>query len=147
MRRRCLLAALFLFTIPAWAQSPLKSVQKIFIEKLGNDFDQDLRVQVTRQFKGQVNVVLDRAIADAILVGTSNTKDASGGQATLRYLGLDNVQAGTLTLLDKTGKIILWSDEAGDRAPWLTGGPTPSSRKVLAERLIRKLKRAIDTAK
>ncbi len=141
-------AAAALLSIPAAAQgTTLKTVSKIFIEKMSNDFDNDLRVQITRQFRGRVNVVLDRDAADAILVGVSKEDKSTSTKATLRYLGLDTVSAGTLTLMDKTGKIILWTDEAGDRAPWLSsGGIAPNAQKTIAERLVRKMKKAIDTA-
>jgi hypothetical protein len=129
------------------ANSTLKHVSKVFIEKMGNEFDNDLRVQISRQFKGRVNVVLDREVADAVLIGVNKDDQAGGAKGTLRYLGIDSVSSGTLTLLDKTGKIILWTDEAGDRAPWLSnGGMVPTARKTIAERLIRKMKRAFDTA-
>jgi len=129
------------------ANSGLKTVSKVFIEKMENDFDNDLRIQITRQFRGRVNVVLDRAVADAVLIGVTKDDKVNGTKATLRYLGLDTVSAGTLTLIDKTGKVVLWMDEAGDRAPWIsTGGIAPNSKKTVAERLVKKLKRAIDTA-
>lgn len=140
------LAGLLASASLGFATAPLKTVQKVFIEKMENEFDNDLRVQITRQFKGKVNVVLDRELADAILVGVNKGDKASGGKATLRYLGLDSVTAGTLTLIDKSGKIILWADEAGDRAPWFsTNGVVPTIRKTIAERLVRKMKRAFDT--
>ena len=151
LQRRAFLGIATLAAFSATGQAnpaALKSVQKVFIEKMGNDFDSDLRIQITRQFKGRVNVVLDREVADAVLVGVTKEDKANGGKATLRYLGIDSVNAGSLTLIDKTGKVVLWTDEAGDRAPWFSGsGVMPSIQKTLAERLIRKLKRAFDTAK
>ncbi|MBS1833121.1 MAG: hypothetical protein JST65_10425 [Acidobacteria bacterium] len=130
---------------PAQAASGLKMVSRLYIEKMENDFDDDLRIQITRQFRGRVNVVLDREVADAFLVGKSQEDKAGGTKATLRYLGLNNVNEGTLTLIDKTGKVVLWSDEASDRAPWFSGGGMNAEvKKTLAERLVRKLKRAID---
>jgi hypothetical protein len=140
------LAALFLCVPSGSASASLKTVQKVFIEKMDTGFDNDLRVQITRQFKGRVNVVLDRELADAILVGVSNDDKASNGKATLRYLGLDSATAGTLTLIDRSGKVVLWTDEAGDRAPWFSNsGMVPDIRKTLAERLIRKMRRAFDS--
>lgn len=144
--------SLFAFAVPALvglrtaqAASGLKMVSRLYIEKMENDFDDDLRIQITRQFRGRVNVVLDREVADAFLVGKSQEDKAGGTKATLRYLGLNNVNEGTLTLIDKTGKVVLWSDEASDRAPWFSGGGMNAEvKKTLAERLVRKLKRAID---
>ncbi len=141
------LAAVLTFASVGSANSSLKTVSKVFIEKMQNDFDNDLRIQITRQFRGRVNVVLDRTAADAVLVAVSKEDKANGTRATLRYLGLDSVSAGTLTLIDKSGTMILWTDEAGDRAPWISsGGLAPNVKKTVAERLIKKLKRAFDTA-
>ena len=125
----------------------LKNVKKVFIEKMDNDFDADLRVEITRQFKGSMNVVLDRTLADAVMLGVSREDRTGRGSSTLRALGIDNMAAGTLTLVDASGKIILWSDEAGDRAPWLSSGVLPKSKKTIAERLIKKLRKAVNTAK
>ena len=92
--------------------------------------------------------MLDREIADAVLVAVSKEDKASTGKSMVRYLGLDQVSEGTLTLLDKSGKVILWSDEAGDRAPWISSSPiVPNVRKTIAERLVKKMKKAIDSAK
>ena len=123
--------------------SVLRSVKRVFIEKMDNDFDQDLRVQITRQFKGQVNVVLDREMADAVLVAATRSDKGGIGWGTLKYMGLDKNANGTLTLVDKAGKTILWADEAGDRAPWMTGAPTDTARRTLASRLVRKMKQAM----
>ena len=111
-----LAAALLALAPSGSANASLKTVQKVFIEKMEADFDNDLRVQITRQFKGRVNVVLDRDMADAILIGVNKDDKASNAKATLRYLGLDSATGGTLTLFDKSGKVVLWADEAGDRA-------------------------------
>lgn len=141
-------AALLVLAPSSSANASLKTVQKVFIEKMENEFDNDLRVQITRQFKGRVNVVVDRDLADAILIGVNKDDKASNTKATLRYLGIDSATAGSLTLFDKSGKVILWADEASDRAPWLsTSGMVPTIRKTIAERLVRKMRRAFDTQK
>ena len=125
--------------------SPLGQVRKVFIEKMDNDFDHDLQIQITRQFKGGLNVVLDREMADAILVGISKADRGGIGRGTLKYMGLDNSGISTLTLLDKSGKTILWAEEAGDRAPWASGYVNDSGRRAIAQRLVRKLKSAMWT--
>jgi hypothetical protein len=123
--------------------SQLRLVRRLFIEKMDNDFDQDLRVQITRQFKGDVNVVLDRDLADAVIVAVTKSDKGGFGWGTLKYMGLDRNSAGTLTMVDKSGKTILWAEEAGDRAPWATGIITDSGRRTLATRLVHKLKTAM----
>ena len=95
--------------------SVLRSVKRVFIEKMDNDFDRDLRIQISRQFKGDVNVVLDRELADAVLVASTRSDKGGMGWGTLKQLGLDKNSNGTLTLVDKSGKTILWADEAGDQ--------------------------------
>ena len=94
----------------------LRSIQKIYIEKMPNDLDQYLRAEISKQFKGSVTVVLDKNDADGILAGISDEKKGTGAQITGRYLGLHDNATGTVSLLDKQEKTILWTDEAGDRS-------------------------------
>ena len=140
------LAAAFLLTMCSLSQTPtptLKAVKKIFIEKMDNDLDKYLRAELVKQFKGSITVVLDVKDADGILAGVKEEEKGTGAKITGRYLGLHDVATGTVSLLDKEGKVILWSDEAGDRSllfgPLKRGGP----RKV-ADRLIAKLKKAME---
>jgi hypothetical protein len=128
---------------PAPEPSPLRSVKRVFIEKMDNNFDQDLRVQITRQFKGDINVVLDREMADAVIIAVTTSDKGGIGWGTLKYMGLDRTSNGTLTMMDKSGKTILWADEAGDRAPWASGNLTDSGRRTLAARLVHKMKIAM----
>jgi hypothetical protein len=123
--------------------SALHSVKRVFIEKMDNDFDRDLRIQISRQFKGDLNVVLDREMADAVIVAVTTSDKGGLGWATLKHMGLDANSNGTLTMVDKSGKTILWSEEAGDRAPWTTGNMTDSARRTLASRLVHKMKQAM----
>lgn len=124
----------------------LGSVKKIFIDKMDNDLDQYLRAEVVKQFKGRITVVLDRNESDAILAGVSEQEKGTGAKVTGRYLGLHDVASGTISLLDKEGKVILWSDEAGDRSLWWGPLARGGQRKV-ASRLIGKLKKAIEQAR
>jgi len=121
----------------------LKSVHKVFIEKMDNDLDQYLRAEILKQFKGSLVVVLDAKDADGILAGVNEQEKGTGAKITGRYLGLHDVATGTISLLDKEGKVILWSDEAGDRSLLLGALKRGGQRKV-ADRLISKLKKAMD---
>ena len=121
----------------------LRSVKHVFIEKMDNDFDQDLRVQITRQFKGELDVVLDREMADAVMTASTRSDKGGIGWGTLKYMGLDKNSNGTLTLVDRAGKTILWADEAGDRAPWVTGNLADGARRTLAARLVHKMKHSM----
>src|SRR4029078_9013683 len=99
----------------AFAQTPeLKSIHKIYIDKLPNDLDQYLRAEFFKQMKGKVSIVLEEKDADGILTGVSEEKKGTGAQITGRYLGLHDNATGSLSMVDKERKTILWADEAGD---------------------------------
>ena len=121
----------------------LRDVKRVFIEKMDNNLDQYLRAEFSKQFKGSVTVVLDKDSADAILTGISNEEKGTGAKITGRYLGLHDVASGTVSLLDKEGKVILWSDEAGDRSLVFGVMKRGGERKV-ADRLVSKLKKAMN---
>lgn len=124
----------------------LSTVKKIYIEKMDNNLDQYLRAEIAKKFKGSVTVVLDPKDADGILAGVSEETKGTGAKVTGRYLGLHDVATGTISLLDREGKIILWSDEAGDRS--LFWGPLKrGGQRKVADRLISKLKKAMEAAK
>ena len=142
MLRILLLCSLFVTT--AFSQKPeLRSVQKVFIEKMDNNLDQYLRAEFSKQFKGKVVVVLEAKDADAILAGVGEEQKGTGAKITGRYLGLHDVATGTVSLLDKEGKVILWSDEAGDRS-LMFGAMRRGGQRKVAERLVGKLKKAMN---
>jgi hypothetical protein len=124
----------------------LKAIHRLYIEKMDNNLDQYIRAEIIKQCKNKLTVVLDPKDADAILTGVNTEEKGTGAKITGRYLGLHDVTTGTVSLLDKEGKTLLWSDEAGDRnlfwGPLKRGG----QRKV-ADRLVSKLKSAINSAK
>ena len=133
-----------LFVTVAFSQKPeLRSVQKVFIEKMENNLDQYLRAEFSKQFKGKVVVVLEAKDADAILAGVGEEQKGTGAKITGRYLGLHDVATGTVSLLDKEGKVILWSDEAGDRS-LMFGAMRRGGQRKVAERLVGKLKKAMN---
>src|ERR1035437_8570986 len=110
---------------------------------MDNDLDQYIRAEISKQFKGRVVVVLNQKDCDGILAGVSAEEKGTGAKVTGRYLGLHDVATGTISLLDKQGKTILWSDEAGARSIWWAPLARGGQRKV-ADRLIGKLKKAMD---
>ena len=127
----------------AFAQTPnLKNIHTIFIDKMPNDLDQYLRAEFVKQMKGKVTVVLDAKDADAILTGVSEEKKGTGAEITGRYLGLHDIATGTISLVDKDRKVLLWSDEAGDRSLFFGALKRGGERKV-ADRLVGKLKKAM----
>jgi hypothetical protein len=92
--------------------------------------------------KGKIEIVLDEKEADAILTGVSEEKTGTGAQITGRYLGLHDNTTGSLSMVDKERKTILWADEAGDRSLFFSVAHRGGERKV-AERLVHKLKSAM----
>ena len=141
MRTRLALAAISVCL--TFAQTPdLKSIHKIFIDKMPNDLDIYLRAEFFKQMKGKVSIVLDEKDADAILTGISDEKKGTGAQITGRYLGLHDNATGSVSMLDKDRKALLWADEAGDRSLMFGVMRRGGERKV-ADRLIGKLKKAL----
>ncbi len=128
----------------AQTQAILHDIKKIYIEKMPNDLDQYLRAEIAKQFKGKVIVVLDKNEADGILTGIDEEKTGTGAQITGRYLGLHDNATGTISMLDKEGKTILWTDEAGDRS-LLFGVMKRGGQRKVADRLVAKLKKAMES--
>lgn len=127
----------------ALAQAPdLRSVHKIYIDKLPNELDQYLRAEFFKQMKGRVSIVLEEKDADAILTGVSEEEKGTGAKITGRYLGLHDLATASLSMVDKERKQIMWSDEAGDRSLFFGVAHRGGERKV-AERLVGKLKKAM----
>jgi hypothetical protein len=126
-----------------FAQAPsLRSVHKIYIDKLPNDLDQYLRAEFFKQMKGKVSIVLEEKDADAILTGVSEEEKGTGAKITGRYLGLHDLATASLSMVDKERKQIMWSDEAGDRSLFFSVAHRGGERKV-AQRLVGKLKKAM----
>jgi hypothetical protein len=136
---------LLVLSFPVLAQEALphlSAIKKIYIEKMDNDLDQYLRAEFVKQMSGKVTIVLRAEDADAILAGVSEETKGTGAKVTGRYLGLHDIATGTVSLLDKEGKVLLWSDEAGDRS-LLFGVMRRSGQRKVADRLVKKLKKAM----
>jgi hypothetical protein len=141
MRKLLVFAVLALASATAQVRD-LKSIHKIFIDKLPNDLDQYLRAEFFKQMPGKIEIVLEEKDADGILTGVSEEKKGTGAQITGRYLGLHDNATGSLSMVDKERKSILWADEAGDRSLMFGVMKRGGERKV-AERLVSKLKKAM----
>jgi hypothetical protein len=137
------IAAFIALAMLAPAQTPdLRSVHKIYIEKMPNDLDQYLRAEFFKQLKGKVTIVLKKEEADGVITGINEEQKGTAAKITGRYLGLHDTVNGTISLLDKTETEILWSDEAGDRNLFFGIAHRGGERKV-ADRLVSKLKKAM----
>jgi len=133
-------------TPPALAQDgapPLRSIRRIYVDKMDNDLDQYIRAEIQKKFGGDITVVLKPEAADAILAGVSEHQNGTRAAITGRYLGLHDTATGSVSLLDKTGTTVLWSSEAGDRSILFGSMKRGGPRKV-ADRLISNLKKAME---
>lgn len=141
---RLLFSALALLVPLSLAQTPpdLASVHKVFIDKLPNDLDQYLRAEFSKQMAGRIVVVLSEKDAGGIITGVSEEEKGTGAKITGRYLGLHDIATASLSMVDKDRKVILWSDEAGDRSLMFGVMRRGGERKVV-ERLVKKLKAAM----
>ena len=135
-----------LLAVAALAQTAsLAGIKKIYVEPMPNDLDQYIRAEFYKQMRGKVTIVTDKADADAILGGVSEEKKGTLDQVTGRYLGLHDNATGSLNLFDKTGKVILWSGEAGDRS-LLFGTVSRGGERKVASRLVSNLKKQLNHA-
>jgi hypothetical protein len=131
---------------PALAQDgapPLRSIRRIYVDKMDNDLDQYIRAEIQKKFAGSIIVVLRPEAADAILAGVSEHQNGTRAAVTGRYFRLHDTATGSVSLLDKSGTTVLWSSEAGDRSILFGSMKRGGPRKV-ADRLVANLKKAMD---
>jgi hypothetical protein len=76
------------------------------------------------------------------LVSRQHLKIAPDAAITGRYLGLHDNASAAVSIVDKTGRVVLWSNEAGDRSLFWGVVKRGGQRKV-ADRLVHKLKDAL----
>jgi hypothetical protein len=106
----------------------LGNVKKIYIEPMENHLDQYLSSEISRQFKGSLEVLTSAAGAEAILKGVN--------------LGAQNTSKATVNLVDPSGKVVLWSGTAGDREGKF-GDLKHGGLQAIAGHLIKSLKKAM----
>lgn len=117
-------------------------VQKLFVDKMDNNLDQYVKAEIMKQFKGRLTIVTSAGEADGIMTGVSEQEKGTGAKITGRYLGLHDVASGSVTVLDRSGKNVLWVEEAGDRS-LLFGAMKRGGQRKVADRLVHKLKKAM----
>jgi hypothetical protein len=134
-------------TPPAFSQDgtapSLRSIRRIYVDKMDNDLDQYIRAEIQKKFHGDITVVLKPEAADAILAGVSEHQNGTRAAITGRYFGLHDTATGSVSLLDKSGTTVLWSSEAGDRSILFGSMKRGGPRKV-ADRLVSNLKKALE---
>ena len=142
-----ILALAGVLTPPALAQDSaapsLRSIRRIYVDKMDNDLDQYIRAEIQKKFGGDLTVVLKPEAADAILAGVSEHQNGTRAAITGRYFGLHDTATGSVSLLDKSGTTVLWSSEAGDRSILFGSMKRGGPRKV-ADRLVSNLKKALE---
>jgi hypothetical protein len=109
--------------VPADTVQSIRDVHKIYVESMPGGLDSYIRTEIGEQLKGRWIVALNRDDADAIMKGATENRSS------------------IVRVVDRTGRLELWSSEAGDRTmlgPLKHGGP----RKV-AERIVHKLHEAL----
>jgi hypothetical protein len=120
-----LLCACFAF---AQTKPSLLSVRKIYVDKMDDNLDHYITSQISKQFHGNMEIVLDRGNADAILRGVS--------------LGAQNTRKATVELVDPAGQVVLWSGTAGDRNGELLD-VTHGGEQKIAEKLVTQMRKAM----
>lgn len=128
------------------ADVSLKNVRRIFIEPMPGDLDQYISAEITKELKGRVVVVLDKANADAIMRGVGENKNGVGAAITGRYLGLHDNATASITLIDPNETVVLWASEAGDRS-LMWGALARGGQRKVADRLVNNLKKALNDAR
>jgi len=122
----CLLA----LAAPAAAQSvpALANVRKVYVEKMENNLDQYITSEISHQFRGSLEVVLDKSKADAIIKGIN--------------VGAQNTTKATVQMVDPSEKTVLWSGTGGDRDKMFLNLKHGGEQKVAAH-LVKELKHAM----
>jgi len=98
------------------AIASINDVKKLYIEKMPNDLDTYIKSEISRQLPMRLVIVLEKNDADAVMTGTSTDKQ------------------GTVIVIDRGGKLQLWTGEEGVRR----GGA-----KEIAKKLVHSLNRSI----
>ena len=86
----------------AQSSTSLVNIKKIYVEQMPNNLNQYLTSEISKQFHGNLTVVLEPANADAIMKGVN--------------IGAQNTTSATVQLVDPNGNTVLWSGTAGDRS-------------------------------
>jgi flagellar basal body-associated protein FliL len=120
----------------------LRAMKKLYIEKMPSELDQFIRAEITKELKDRIMMVLSKEEADAIMTGSGENRTGTGAQVTGRVLGLHDNSTGAITISDRTGSVVLWSSEAGDRSLFWGSVRRGGPRKV-ADRLVNNLKKAL----
>jgi hypothetical protein len=106
----------------------LANVRRVYVEKMENNLDQYITSEISRQFHGTLEVVLDRSKADGIIKGIN--------------VGAQQTTKATIQLVDPSGNTVLWSGTGGDREKLFLDLKHGGEQKVAAH-LVKELKHAM----
>ena len=112
----------------AQANPALFNVKKVYVEKMENNLDQYITSEISRQFHGSLEVVLEKSKADGIIKGVN--------------LGAQNTTKATVQMVDPAEKAILWSATGGDRNKLFLDLKHGGEQKI-AEHLVKDLKHSM----
>src|SRR5688500_8680379 len=96
----CILVLAGALAPPALAQDEapsLRSVRRIYVDKMDNDLDQYIRAEIQKKFRGDIVVVLKPDAADAILAGVSEHQSGMRAAVTGRWMGLHDTATGSVS--------------------------------------------------
>jgi hypothetical protein len=109
---------------------------KIFIVKMEGGLDGFLTAEFMKK-KVPVTVVLDEESADFIMTGSGSERKGSWHEG---WLSAEKDKAsGSVMIISKAEKKLIWAEEAGDRSLWLGSFARSGPRKV-ASRIADRLK-------
>ncbi|MFN7924931.1 MAG: serine/threonine-protein kinase [Bryobacteraceae bacterium] len=120
----------------------LSDVQSIFVEKMPGELDELIVAAIDRELGARVKTLRSAAGADAVM--KLQVEDKKGGTVSRagRVFGLSDKVRTTAILIDRSGKVILWQHEVGDKKP-ITGAFRDKDMERVAERMVKELRRAL----
>jgi len=121
----------------------IKRIQRIYVDKMPEGLDRCIRAEIAKQFKGKLTVVFEPEQADAIMAAVSVQSTEVEQRPNDRRVGLQEIATGSISVLDKEGKIVLWSFEVHDRNIWW-GATRHGGAQKIADRLVHNLRAAIE---
>jgi hypothetical protein len=121
----------------------LGTVRRVYVERMPNHLDQYVRTEMYKQFKDRLAVVLDRREADGILVIPTGNQSTPRPPAASVPPGPRIESDLMISLLDKSGTVILWSDDFGNRDAISSN----AGAHAMAKRIIHKLRRAMERSR
>ena len=132
----CAIAGLIFQSAGVFAQVKVPYGSKLYIDKMENDLDGFIAVEILKQ-KLPVTVVTEEAAAEYVLTGGSVKADDKWYHS---VFGGKDKNEGNVKMLNVKDKTLVWAGEAGDRSLWFGSFKRGGQRKV-ADRIISQMKK------